>query len=121
MKRKFVYFLGVFISAICIAAGMKSVIVKAAETELTLTETEDISVWNDYSKTINSVSINTTVNRDGNHVYKFTIDEDGYVSLLITCRKVNKITEKIGNTYSYSTAESSSWLLFIVMQASCFR
>lgn len=77
--------------------------------ELKVNKVEDITVFNDYKDTINEIVINTSDPnaRDGGHIYKFTLDQDGYVSLLLTCRNVKKITERSGSTYSYSSTDSS--------------
>lgn len=78
------------------------------KTELNKTIVEDITVaTNDYI--INKLDINTTWpdNKDGYQIYKFSIEDDGYVKLLLACRNVDKITERYGKTTSHSKTDSS--------------
>jgi hypothetical protein len=113
VKRKLAVFLGVFLLTVCVAAGDKAVHVKAAgdytNPELTLTQVEDISVYNDYK--VNNVSIDNSLyypdNRDGYQVYKFTLKEDGYISFLLSGSKVFKYTEQIGAKYSNNVSDAS--------------
>lgn len=112
IKRKLIAGLGFWIILICILAGIRAVTVEAAgdytNPELKLTRVEDISVYND-NYTVNDIMINNAIpeNQDGHHIYKFTLEEDGYVSLLITCRKVEKITYKYGKSSSSSVADAT--------------
>lgn len=112
MKRKLALILGACLLVV-IGVLCNEVKVKAAgdytNPELKVTKVEDITVFNDYKDTINKVSINTTLlsNHDGGHVYKFTLDQDGYISLLITCRNMVKYTEKTGSGYSLTTSDAT--------------
>jgi hypothetical protein len=109
MKRKLAIIMGACLLLISGFLGKQDTAEAAGDytnTELKVTRVEDITVYNEYKDTINNVSINTTLpnNRDGGHVYRFTLEQDGYVSLLISCKKMEKITEKTGANYSYSSA-----------------
>lgn len=112
MKRKLEMVLGICLLVGFLALGKWNIAEAAGDytnPELKITKVEDITVYNDYKDTINNVSINTTIisNHDGGHVYKFTLDQDGYISLLITSRKMDKITERLGSNYSYSVADAT--------------
>jgi hypothetical protein len=112
IKQKRIAVLGLCIIFVCILAGVRAIKVEAAgdytNPELKVTEVEDISVYND-NYTVNDITINNAIydNQDGHHIYKFTLEEDGYVSLLITCRRVEKITKKYGTSNSSSAADAT--------------
>ncbi|MHB8127438.1 MAG: Ig-like domain-containing protein [Mobilitalea sp.] len=93
MKHK----LCILLCAVVLLAGglsANSSYVKAARdytnTNLSITKVEDINVYNDYI--INSIPIDTTYtqNQDGVQVYKITLNNDGFVSLLLAAGGVTK-------------------------------
>lgn len=112
MKKNLLLLCG-FLFVIFAGAMLNSSETKAArdytKTELKVNKVEDITVFNDYKDNINDIVINTLdpSARDGGHIYKFTLDQDGYISLLLTCRNVKKITERNGSTVSYSSTDTS--------------
>ena len=78
------------------------------DTAVTLTEVQDIGVYNNYN--INEVYIDNMLNTDsadGNVIYKFTIPQDGFIKLGISATDLVKTVTKIGSTYSVNTYQAS--------------
>lgn len=91
MKRKLTTFLlSAFVIIIAFIGNGATIKASGDYTgsNLTLTQVEDIDVYNDYI--INYLTIDNTLmeNRDGGQVYKITLAHDGFVSLLIVARNV---------------------------------
>ncbi|MBH1940798.1 hypothetical protein I5677_07850 [Mobilitalea sibirica] len=75
---------------------------------LTLTRVADIDVYNDYI--INELMIDTVQQdqRDGLQVYKINLEQDGYISLLLTARNVTKTVETYGSRgFSSDTSDAT--------------
>lgn len=126
MKKKLVILLGITLLLTGIITG-SSTIVKAAKqtnTELKLVWVSDIEAWNDYSGMDNELPFNTlyTDERDGLHIYRITLEEDGFVKLLVSAQNMVKIvTGKGGTTSSAATLTATVYrdakLLYPVMPA----
>jgi len=91
-------------------AGSSSTVKAAGDytnPELILTTVEDIEVFYDDYK-VNDVLIDTnlTKNQDGRHIYKITLKQDGYVSLLLSAYGVKKTVEKWAPTYSVTSSDA---------------
>lgn len=68
-------------------------------TNLTITKVDDIDVYNDYIP--NLLLIDNTIynNQEGYQIYKFTLEQDGFVSLLLaTSDNLTKVIEKGAST-----------------------
>ncbi len=83
--------------------------------ELSITRVEDIDVYSNY--VMNNLPFDNTIynNQDGGQVYKVTLDEDGFVSLLLSARLVNQTVQ------TYSTRGSSSTSGFATLTATIYR
>lgn len=76
-------------------------------TDLSLTKVDDIGVYNS-NFIINELAIDNTIyaNNNGEQVYKITLDNDGFISLLLTARNVVKTVAKIGTGGSLTPNEA---------------
>lgn len=111
MKLKHAMFLVFLLLTVCFIAGDKGKTVKAIgyfTSELQLSKVEDIDAYHDYK--VNELSINTTLSnpncQDGYQVYKFTLDKDGYIRMILSNQNVKKITIQSGAKSSYSAADT---------------
>lgn len=100
MKRKLaIFILSVLVLMISFAGNDATVkaIGDYTSTDLKITQVDDIDVYNDYI--INYLNIDNTIadNKDGGQVYKITLAEDGFVSLLIAARNVTATKVQLSN------------------------
>lgn len=97
MKKKLIIFcIILFLSGGIAGSGIK---IKAAgdytNVNLNITMVDDIDVYNDYN--LNNIPIDNTLtnNQDGGQIYKVTLDQDGFIKMLISARKVRKTVKGI--------------------------
>lgn len=93
MKRKLAMIICMILIMVTVLAAKKEVVSAAGDytrTNLKFTKVEDIDVYNDYI--INDIFINNTLydNLSGLQVYKFTLESDGFIKLLLAAGQVKK-------------------------------
>ena len=100
MKRKLINLICVVaLTLVCLIVGVDKIVQAAGDytsINLSITKVDDITVYNDYI--INSIPIDNSLvnNQDGCQIYKFTIEKDGFISLLLSARNVKSTAIKNG-------------------------
>lgn len=107
MRRKLLFLICAVLAAAAGAFGSGSVAKAAADNtskSITLTEVQDIGVYNDYKT--NEVIIDTRYSdsMDGCYIYKLTLEKDGLIQFALSANGVTKSVTKTGKGASLTTS-----------------
>ena len=93
------------------AAGRQRIASAASDrtgTVITLTEVQDIGVYNNYIvNEANIDTMSTTDASDGTVIYKFTLPEDGFIKLGINATELKKTVLKMGSAYTTEHSQAT--------------
>ncbi len=109
MRKKLLFLL---CAVLATAAGMigSSSIAQAAvdytNKPVTITEVQDIDVYNEYKTNATLIDTAYTDNMDGYQIYRFTLTEDGFIRLVLSAKGVTKTVLKIGKNSSMTNTDA---------------
>jgi hypothetical protein len=99
MRRKLLFLLCAILATAVGAVGSRSVAEAAADytsKPISLTEVQDIGVYNDYKTNEAIIDTRYSDGMDGYYIYKLTLEKDGLIQLVLSAKGVTKTVIKTG-------------------------